>query len=337
MGRVGHYWLLFLFAISGFSCRDESVFMNDVQGNFDALWTILDERYCFFELKDVDWNEVKARYQPQLVKVTSTESFFNLMGTMLAELKDGHVNLVSAFDVSRYEAWFNEYPENFDEEIVSRYLGKNYQIAAGMKYVVLRDSVGYIYYENFSDGVGEGNLEAIMYKFRNCKGMILDVRNNGGGSLDNVEKIASRFAQEKTLCGYTSYKTGKGHNDFSTPRPFYTTPSEYQIYTKPVVVLTNRLCYSATNDFVNRMRYFPQVIIMGDKTGGGGGFPFSSEIPVGWSVRFSAAPTYDRDMQHIEEGIEPDIYVFLLPEDVLRGEDTLIREAVRNIKNRSNQ
>ncbi|MDD6210083.1 MAG: S41 family peptidase [Bacteroidales bacterium] len=336
MGRIGYRWLLLFLALMGNSCREDEVFMNNAQGNFEALWTILDERYCFFDLKDIDWQEVKEHYQYRLIGITSTETFFNLMGEMLAELKDGHVNLISAFDVSRYEAWFDDYPENFDGKIVDeKYLGKRYQIAAGMKYTIIQDSIGYIYYGNFSNGVGEGNLQAIFYKFRHCKGLILDVRNNGGGNLSNVEKIVSRFTQEKTLVGYTSYKTGKGHNDFSKPRPTYAEPSEYEIFTRPVVVLTNRSCYSATNDFVNRMRYMPQVVTMGDKTGGGGGFPFTSEIPIGWSVRFSAAPTYDRDMQHIEEGIEPDVKVELLPEDVAKGEDTIIEAAIRNILKRS--
>ena len=62
---------------------------------------------------------------------------------------------------------------------------------------------------------------------------------------------------------------------------------------RKVVVLTNRHSYSATNDFVNSMRCFPNVTLVGDKTGGGSGLPFSSELPNGWGVRFSASPHLD--------------------------------------------
>ena len=60
--------------------------------------------------------------------------------------------------------------------------------------------------------------------------------------------------------------------------------------------------------------------------------PFSSELPNGWSVRFSACPMYDADMQQIEFGIEPDIYVSLTQEDVARNKDTLIEKAREFLK-----
>ena len=36
----------------------------------------------------------------------------------------------------------------------------------------------------------------------------------------------------------------------------------------------------------------PNVVQVGDTTGGGSGFPLSSELPNGWSVRFSSSPIY---------------------------------------------
>ena len=44
------------------SCVDEDEHPNTPQGNFEALWKIMDERYCFFDYKSheygLDWNEV---------------------------------------------------------------------------------------------------------------------------------------------------------------------------------------------------------------------------------------------------------------------------------------
>ena len=74
---------------------------------------------------------------------------------------------------------------------------------------------------------------------------------------------------------------------------------------KPVLVLTNRSCFSAANDFVSVMKTLPQVRIVGARTGGGGGLPFSSELPNGWSVRFSACPINDSEDRTTEFGIEP--------------------------------
>jgi C-terminal processing protease CtpA/Prc len=102
-------------------------------------------------------------------------------------------------------------------------------------------------------------------------------------------------------------------------------------FQKPVVVLTNRKCFSTTNDFVNAMKEAPYVTIMGDTTGGGSGLPFSSELPNGWSVRFSACPMLNKDKEHIEFGIAPDVPVQLNAPDAQNGMDTLIETARRFI------
>jgi C-terminal processing protease CtpA/Prc len=96
---------------------------------------------------------------------------------------------------------------------------------------------------------------------------------------------------------------------------------------KPVVVLTNRTVFSAANEFVKYMKCCPGVTIVGDKTGGGAGMPFSSELPCGWSVRFSACPMYDREKKSTEFGIEPDHHVSITSADFLDGKDTIIEYA----------
>jgi hypothetical protein len=307
-------------------------FPDTPRGNFEALWKILDENYCFFEYKRVDWNKVYSEYSQRVSNSMNNESLFLLLNEMLQELRDGHVNLYTPFDVGRYWQWFEDYPRNFNEDLLRDYLGSNYAISGGVRYKILEDNTGYMYYGNFSFGLGEGNLDYIIDKLSICEGIIIDVRDNGGGLLSNVDRLAARFMNERTLIGYIQHKTGRGHNDFSEPFARYIEPSTRLRYQKPVVVLTNRSCYSATNDFVNAMRYCPNVTILGDKTGGGSGLPFHSEIPNGWSVRFSASPVLDAGMQHIEFGIEPDISVNLQEQDVQAGKDTLIEEARKLLK-----
>ncbi|WP_438589109.1 S41 family peptidase [Duncaniella dubosii] len=56
---------------------------------------------------------------------------------------------------------------------------------------------------------------------------------------------------------------------------------------KTVIVLANRSTFSAANNFVSVMKLLPGVRVVGATTGGGSGMPYSSELPCGWSVRFS--------------------------------------------------
>ncbi|MDH8701517.1 hypothetical protein M2138_000863 [Dysgonomonadaceae bacterium PH5-43] len=314
------------------SCLDIEEFKNTPEDNFRALWKVIDENYCFFEYKDIDWDQVYVDYSKQIKPDMSKDSLFYLMDEMLQELKDGHVNIVSAFDLGRYWKWFEDYEDNYYQEIIDKYLGTDYQIAGGFRYKMLNDSIGYIRYADFSSSFSESNLDYIIKKFYHCAGIIIDVRNNGGGYLTNSERIASRFFKEKTLVGYIQHKTGKGHNEFSKPHPMYIEPSNRLSYNKKVIVLTNRRCYSATNDFVNVMKYAPNALIIGDKTGGGSGLPFSSEIPNGWHVRFSACPMYNDQMEHLEFGITPDVFVRITDIDIYKKRDTIIEKAISIIK-----
>lgn len=319
--------LFFIISFALSSCGDEAVIDNNPDKNFDALWRIIDENYCFFEYKNIDWNQIYREYKQRIKSDMGNDALFTLMGEMLSELKDGHVNLMASHDMTRYWSWMESYPSNFDTSIQDKYLGTDFSIAGGLYYKILEDNIGYIYYGSFSRDVGEGNISQVLSRMSICKGIIFDIRGNGGGSLTNVERLSSRFFNERTQVGYIAHKTGKGHEDFSKLYPKYVESSNGIRYQKPVVVLTNRGCYSAANDFVNVMKNAPNATIIGDKTGGGSGLPFSSELPNGWSIRFSASPMYNINKEHIEFGIEPDIKVELLESDKKRDKDTIIEKA----------
>jgi hypothetical protein len=77
------------------------------------------------------------------------------------------------------------------------------------------------------------------------------------------------------------------------------------------------------------MRALLLVTVVGDRTGGGSGLPFSAELPNCWGVRFSACPSFDADMRHTEFGIEPDVRVDMSDGDRARGVDTIIETARR--------
>ena len=326
---IKQLWIVFSGLFLLFSCQDTDEYTVNPRENFEALWKILDENYCFFDYKAIDWDEVHSRYAVQIQDSMNQFELFDLMAKMLSELKDGHTNLYSSFNVARYWDWYKDYPPNFYEELNDAYLGKDYKIAGGMEYKkIANDRIGYVRYSSFSSTLGESNLDYMFYHFKECQALVIDIRNNGGGSLANSERFASRFIQEKTNVGYIMHKTGKGHNDFSEPYSIVLEPTERIRWLRPVVVLTNRHCYSAANDFVMKMRMFPHVTIMGDKTGGGSGFPFTSELPNGWSVRFSACPMLDNEKQLTEFGIEPDIPVSITESDLLGGKDTIIEEAI---------
>lgn len=322
---------LFLLAFLITSCVDEKEFPDNPQGNFEALWRIIDEHYCFFDYKQkeygLDWDEVYSRYSRQFNSQMTEGQQFEVLAKMLSELRDGHVNLYSSFDVGRNWSWHEDYPRNFSQDLLDKYLGTDYRISTPLRYRVLDDNIGYIYCGSFQSNIGAGNLDQVLLYLAPCNGLIIDVRDNGGGQVTSAEQLAGRFTNTSLLVGYIQHKTGKGHHDFSKPEEQILKPGKGIRWQKKTVVLTNRSVFSAANEFVKYMRCCPNVTIVGDRTGGGAGLPFSSELPSGWGVRFSACPMYDKDQQITEFGIAPDVDVAITDEDYSRGRDTILEYA----------
>ena len=109
------------------------------------------------------------------------EQTFEVLTNMLGELKDGHVNLYSPFDVGRNWAWHEKYPRNLSDSLLRKYLGTDYRIATGLKYRILDDNIGYIRCATFINDFGSGNLDNILLYLAPCNGLIIDLRDNSGG------------------------------------------------------------------------------------------------------------------------------------------------------------
>lgn len=303
---------------------------NDPVSNFESLWTTINEKYSFFEIKNIRWDSVYAHYAPMVNASTDDERLFNIMDSMLYDLRDGHVNLVSPFNLSRNWDWYLDFPENFDVDVIERnYLGTDHRRAGGLLYTII-DSIGYLYYESFSSSFSNANLDAVVNYFSGTKGVIIDVRNNGGGSLGRTFLLAQRFIPERRRVLITEEKTGPGPNDFGNRLTYSISPSSRGAYNGPVVVLSNRRCYSATNTFIGMMSMFDHVTIIGDQTGGGGGIPIDSELPNGWRYRFSASASYlpTEPEFNIEMGVPPDIIQNASEQNLANGTDDLLDRAL---------
>ena len=301
------------------------------------MWHIIDTRYCFLDYKNIDWNAVYDKYKPKLSTVSNRFELFDLLSRMLNELEDGHVNLVSDFDVSRNRRIFTDSIRNFYSDIIfsDNYLGENYRSIGGLRYAKIHNgTIGYIYYGSFSNTFSDLHIRNIFDLFSDCVGLIIDVRHNGGGLLSNSERLASYFFERETVTGFIKHKIGNGHSDFSRPTEIRTPAHASIRWEKPVAILTNRHSYSATNDFVSRMKLAPNAFSVGSWTGGGSGLPFSSELPNGWKVRFSASPMLDVNMNHIEFGIAPDYYIAITDSDKENNIDTVIEKAISIIMGR---
>lgn len=326
------------------ACSVEAEYSANGVENFDALWRILDERYSYFDLKlpqGTSWRDIYDKYRPEVRPEMSTDSLFLVMNKMMRELKDGHVNLFTPFDQGRYWGWSENYPENYDSRLVAKYLGEDYRIAGGLYYTQIKhnhhaqDSIGYFRYGSFASPLSSSNLNAALSRLSKCRALIIDIRNNGGGNVTTSDLFARHFMREARVVGSIRHKVGKGHNDFSKAVEVKLDPLATGLrWLRPVVLLTNRGVYSAANDFTLKMKGLPFVTVIGDTTGGGAGLPMSSELPNGWSLRYSSTQTLDAEGRHIEFGIAPDYRVDLDPKDASEAKDSMIEYALTYLNER---
>ena len=309
--RIILFLTIFLFA----SCErllfePDKATKNSLE-NFEYLWNEIDKKYSYFELKKIDWDEVRTRYRARLLSgaAPNDEVLFKLMGDMMNELRDDHTNLISPFNVQIYNVALKHKP-NFNWRTVQEHYLKEPYYTAGFTHDFLENKqIGYIRYSSFMFGATDNSLDFIINRYSGTRGLILDLRENGGGDLNNIIRILSRFVSSKTLVAYNRTRNGRGRNDFGSYEPFYITPSSSTFkYLKPVMVLVDRGSYSATTFFALATKALPLMVLVGDTTGGGGGLPNGGELPNGWIYRFSISQVSDLDKNiYAENGVPADI------------------------------
>jgi len=298
---------------------------------FEHLWTDVHHRYSYFELKEIDWHEVRDRYRPIIKDGMSEIELFEVLSDLLFELKDGHVNLTSPFNRSRNWDWFEDFPRNYNQGIINQnYLGKDFWITGPMDHQII-NNVLYINYRSFGSNLTIAHVDAIVQRAAGLDGVIIDVRHNGGGNLSNAVRLAAAFTDESYTYGRVRIKNGSCPDCFSSWTDLRVNARSGMTYLGEVVVLTNRASYSTTTYFAEMMRVNPRVTLMGDQTGGGGGTPAFGELPNGWTYRFSSTQTLTNDGRHFEPGIPVDIPVALEKSDEDNGVDTIIEHAIEHL------
>jgi C-terminal processing protease CtpA/Prc len=289
---------------------EENKASADPYVNFDYLWNQIDQKYSYFEFKNIDWTQTRDYYRTQIHEDMTEEQLFNVLGSMMDVLKDDHSNLISSFNISRYNLRI-QHESNYSEHVVNRYYIPNFKTTGAFHHDLIDNGqVGYIRYESFMSEISSEQMDYLTQYYHNTKGLILDLRANGGGSIGNIFIILEAFCKEQKLAAYSINRDGPNHNDFGEKQPIYVLKGKGNIYEKPVMVLIDRYSYSATTFFSLITKAFDQIKLVGDTTGGGGGLPNGGQLPNGWNYRFSVSQLLDlQGNNYAEAGVPPDICV----------------------------
>ncbi|KUL53022.1 MULTISPECIES: S41 family peptidase [unclassified Streptomyces] len=260
---------------------------------FDVFWSSFAENYPFFAAKGIDWDGVRAHYRPKVHADTTREELFTVFRDMVAPLYDAHV---SVGDIEHYFAHGRPGTvlptEEFDAEVKKHIVRRDLKNARGVRdfgngritYADLPGERGYLRISGFGGYADEGApysaeraeldkaLDAILTEERveRLKGLVIDLRVNGGGS----DALGIRVAERLTDASYVAY-TKRARNDpadpakYTRPEPIRVSPAEAPRYTGPVAVLTGGSTVSAGETLTQALIDRPgRVVRIGEPTQG---------------------------------------------------------------------
>lgn len=154
-----------------------------------------------------------------------------------------------------------------------------------------------------------------------CEGFILDLRNNRGGNVEDIDFFIGQLTTQSLPFGYAKYKSGSGRLDFTPSMPMYVTPQQGAVdYKKKIVILTDAYTASLSEKFIMALKALPgaTVVTIGAPTYGAAGLittntiaSMSGSFPVGsyGLVTLSNMAVEDTKHQPAVGGIKPDIDV----------------------------
>lgn len=194
-----------------------------------------------------------------------------------------------------------------------------------VEYEMKEDNIGYIQITEFDDVTTDQFIEAMaVLKGQGMKGLVLDLRSNGGGNLSTCIAIASQLLPEG-LVVYTEDKYGN--------REEYTCDGKREIDI-PMVVLVNGYSASASEILTGAIKDYKKGTIMGTTTFGKGIVQTIIPLRDGTAVKITTSSYFTPSGKNIHGvGIEPDIEVVFDGEAYKEdGSDNQLDAAIEKIK-----
>lgn len=192
----------------------------------------------------------------------------------------------------------------------------------------LEDDLGYIFVPSMDLALVD-DFDAALDALMDTRGLILDLRGNGGGNSLAGDAIAGRLLSNNFAYGIESYRTLLPNHLWQHDAVYIVQPRK-MTYSAPVVVLIDGSVMSSTEMLLAALVDSGRVTTVGRTTAGGSGNPVSFNLGEGISVRFSTGDFRRLDGTPIEGvGFEPDVPVSWTLEDLRSGRDPDLEQAQR--------
>ncbi|MBX7221604.1 MAG: hypothetical protein K1Y36_16760 [Blastocatellia bacterium] len=204
-----------------------------------------------------------------------------------------------------------------------------------LEFKILEGNVGLLSLNSFNDPQIEADFAAVLPRIQTTDGLIIDIRNNGGGNSGHGWKILAQLAdktlktsQWRTRQYRPSYRAWGFGESWYTAKAAEYAPEGGHPYLKPFIVLTSPRTFSAAEDFAVAFDATHLGLIVGEPTGGSTGQPLSLPLPGGgWARICTKRDAYPDGKEFVGVGVQPQILVKPTVADFRAGKDTVLLAA----------
>ncbi|MEO8234112.1 MAG: S41 family peptidase [Flavobacterium sp.] len=360
--RIDKIILIFIltFCISSQSQTNKK--LSKPEKDFEKFWMTFKDNYAFFQLKQVDWDKTYAKYKPLINSKTKESELVKIFSEMVEPLKDGHITISKGEEILykvKKPSLFKQEFKGLEKELWKtsfETLQRNgFSEIKGIGPTVKEEN---LYYVSQNSEIGFirisrcfGNLESIfddkkeiedtklmltlfdsiINSFSKTKGIIIDIRANGGGH--GGEDLASRFAVEKIITHYKATRLKGGYENTTELEPIYITPNNGVKYSNPIVILTNDKTASSAEDFTISLYKQKNVTTIGTNTSGMLSDMFGTDLSNKISFTLSNQRYYSIEKIQLEDiGVPVKFEIINTKKDIENKTDPVILKAIEVLK-----
>ncbi len=221
---------------------------------FDTAWRLVNERYWDLSRLDVDWQDIRQKYEDDALSAKDDDTFYEILGKMYSEIGDNHSRFVSPAQVLEIQAKYQDLPclGVFSQVGNTEELGN-------ISYKMLDSKIAYLKVPDLASENVAANMRTAIKKLerQNAQSIILDLRDNPGGRLLEMMQAAGIFTNGflwRTITNWTF------------PIPY---PAIGKIETQlPLVILINGNVNSAAEGLSGALKQKGRATIIGETTAG---------------------------------------------------------------------
>ncbi|HVP06674.1 MAG TPA: S41 family peptidase [Candidatus Acidoferrum sp.] len=210
---------------------------------------------------------------------------------------------------------------------------------ASVEFKMLKGDVAYVNIRTFGSDSVAAAFDSLFPQIMTAKGLVIDVRKNGGGNSSVGYKILGYLtdrsfgtlrSEQRVYSSQRRYLAGGIQWDTST---YKSPPNGARLFTGPVAILEGPMTGSAAEDFLVAFDYMKRGVMVGEPSAGSTGQPLSFRLPGNLNARVCIRHCqYPDGKEYVGVGVHPGILVKPTIEDIRDGRDPVLDSAVAYVR-----